>query len=215
METQPRHRRALIAGASVVALTGLTSLALSGIVPGVPLRAGPLQGSGGSGAAPVRADEKGLLWSLELKNHSGSKIVLDSVELAENPDQVALLTEPFLWDDASQAFSPMAAYSIGPVPLDWKTPPKQVVEGHVIESGDRQEPLKINEFPPEQSDETGDSPAILVELARPPRASTVNGITVEYHIGWQAFRKTFDMELTLCPTNDLNPCHLTGPSDQQ
>jgi hypothetical protein len=209
METEPRHRRAVIAGASIVALTAFAGIALSGIVPGVPLRAGPLQGSGGSGMAPMQAKDTGLLWSLELKNHSGSKIVLDSVKLAENPDQVALLAQPFVWDDPRQVYSAAQAYSIGPLPLpsEWKTPPNLTVNGHVIKSGKRQEPLKINESPPEEQDNTGDNPVVLVELARPSKASTVNGVTVDYHIGWQAFRKTFDMELVVCPPNDLDPCH--------
>lgn len=201
-----RHRPALIAGGVVVALTALASVALSGLLPGVPLRAGPLEGSAGSGTAPLRATDTGMVLGLELENRSGSQIVLDSVEVAENPGRVPLLTEPYLWDDLPiPGVGAISFYSL-PLPKEWKIPPRLSVRGHVIKSGARREPVKVNETEPDETDYTGGHPEVLIEFAPPARAFEFSGITVDYHIGWQAFHKTFPMTVTMCPPNDPGPC---------
>jgi hypothetical protein len=202
--TSFRRRNARIAAAVGVVLVALAATALGGVLPGVPLRGGPLDGGGGEISAPVPAT--GMVWGLDLTNSSGTDIVLDSVEVAENPNRVPLLRDPYLWADLrAPGVEAISVYSL-PLPAEWTIPPRQAVRGHVIRSGKYQRSLKVNETAPEDVKYTGDEPLVLIEFAQPKRASKISGLTVRYHIGWQAFRKTFDMSLLMCPPNDPAPC---------
>jgi len=198
-----RRRNARIAASGVVVMA-LAAAALSGLVPGVPLRSGPLDGGGGGISAPVPAT--GMVLGLNLTNSSGADIVLDSIEVAKNPNRVPLLRDPYLWADPRASGAEVISAAPLPMPAEWTIPPRQAVRGHVIRSGKHQQPLKINETESENVKYTGDSPLILVEFAQPDRASEIGGLTVRYHIGWQAFSKRFDTTLLMCPPSDPAPC---------
>jgi hypothetical protein len=125
---------------------------------------------------------------------------------AENPDKVKLLAGPYVWGDLNiPGVGAISGYPL-PLPAGWRVPRREKVEGFAIASGARRKPLKMNESAPEEAPYTGGHPEIMIEFARPERASTVTGVTVDYRIGWQAFRKTFDMSLTMCPRNESGPC---------
>lgn len=196
----PARRRTI--GLVVAALTVLVVIALTGVIPGVPRRSGPLEGSGGGIAARLQATDTGILLTLDLQNRSGSPIVLNSAKLSDNPDRVTLLSEPYIRDGDVEKIGSASL----PLPDKWKSLPRKKIDGYTITSGRRQEPLKTSESAPEADDYTGGNPQIAIEIARPKKATTVTSVTVEYHIGWQAFRKTFDVSSTVCPPNDLEPC---------
>jgi hypothetical protein len=203
----PRRARSRLlwaaVGLSVIAVGGAT---LSGVVPGVPLRAGPLEGVDGLHAAlPVKPTDTGVLWGvLNLKNRSGSTIVLDSVEVAENPGRLSLLKQPYIWDENRTeilGFNGTDGYQL-PLPGDWHLPPERKVPGFNLKSGTRQQ----IDHPDEETGYSGPTAEVLFEFARPKKPTKLNGITVRYHIGRLAYRRTFDTSIVLCPIDDLGPC---------
>lgn len=145
-----------------------------------------------------------MLWGvLESQNRSGRTVVLDSVKFAENPDHVALLSDPYVWDESRfdlLGMGGLAAYPL-PLPERWKElPVRHAVQGYAITSGQRVE----SGDPVAEYD--GGSAEVLFELAVPERAATVSGITLRYHVGPLAYEKTYDASVTLCPPGDLEPC---------
>jgi hypothetical protein len=188
----------VIAVAVLVVLGG--GLALTGRVPGVPRREGPLEGTSGVDARmPVGAGHKGAIWgNLVLENHSGSTVVLDSVEVAGNPQRLRQLAPAYLWDQDRVdllGFSTVDGHQL-PLPATWRLPPRRDVAGFELRSTGRDEPAgnQVNDV------------EVLLEFGVPQRASALTGITVDYHIGWLAYRKTFDISFTVCPPADREPC---------
>jgi len=202
-----RARTLVIAGSLVVALIAVGVAALGGHVPGAPLLSGPLEGADGLDIKlPMRPSDTGMLWGvLDLENHSGSTIVLDSVEVVRNPNHVKLLRDPYIWDDARVdflKFGGVSAYQI-PLPAKWKIPPKREVRGFSIRPGAGGKSHQSEH----ESKYNGASPEVLFEFAKPARASEVSGIRVRYHIGWYAYQRTFDnLSFTMCPATDKSPC---------
>lgn len=189
-----------------VLLAAIAGAVLTGRAPGGPLREGPLIGHDGVTAAmPVRATDTGVLWGiLNLENRSGSPIVIDSVAPADNEQDLPLLTEPYIWDDSRVALlntGSVDAHQL-PLPANWKLPAKHKVKGYVLESGT---PEQIERGETEKGYD-GPSAEVLFEFAVPKRPSTIRGITVKYHIGSVAYRRTFDTTMTFCPWNDQAPC---------
>ena len=176
------------------------SLVLAGQVPGVPLREGPLEGTSGVAARmPVAAKDKGAIWgNLVLENHSGSTIVLDSIEVAQNPQKLRQLTAAYIWDQNRVdllGFSTVDGYPL-PLPATWRLPPRRDVDGFELKSTDLSE----------TEGNTLNDVEVLLEFDVPQRASPLTGITVKYHVGLLAYRKTFDISFTLCPSTDRQPC---------
>lgn len=194
------RRRTVLAGVAAVLVVALGGAALTGNLPGVPLREGPLEGTSGVAARmQVRATDAGAIWgNLVLENHSGSTIVLDSIEVAQNPQRLEQLSAPYIWDEGRVAllgFSTVDGYQL-PLPAEWNLPPRRAVAGYELESTD----------PPQPDDDIVRDVEVLIEFGVPKRASPLIGVTVNYHIGWLAYRKTFDISFTLCPPNDAQPC---------
>ena len=182
--------RVIISSGIAVSLVVVSAGVLSGRVPGFPMREGPLEGpSGVTLAAPVRAEHTGAIWgSLVLENHSGSAIVLDSVTVADNPQNLPQTVPPYLWDKTRIERLGFATVDRQlPLPAEWRLPERLPVQGHVLEPAP-------------------DDAEVLIEFGVPQRTSTVSGITVRYHVGWLAYRKTFDLKLTLCPPADRGAC---------
>jgi hypothetical protein len=208
LDDAPRPRRfrpRLLWVTVIVGVLAVGGAALGGVLPGVPLRAGPLQGvEGVTLSAPVRPADTGVLWGvLVLTNPSSQQIVLDSVTVAENPGQLPLLRPPYIWDESRTdilGFNGTDGHQL-PLPADWNLPPEREVSGFILKSAT-----------PEPSDEaemTGpESPSanVLFEFAPPKKRSKLTGITVEYHIGPVSYRRTFDTSIVLCPIADLGPC---------
>lgn len=194
------RRTTVIAGMAAVLVVALGGAALTDNLPGVPLREGPLEGTNGVAARmQVRATDSGAIWgNLILENHSGSTIVLDSIEVAQNPQHLEQLTAPYIWDEGRVAmlgFSTVDGYQL-PLPAEWNLPPRHPVEGYELKSTD----------PPQPDDDTIKDVEVLLEFGVPEQASPLIGITVNYHVGWLAYRKTFDISFTLCPPTDPQPC---------
>jgi hypothetical protein len=199
LEEARRTRRtrmiAVSALCGVLLVTGLAG-ALSGKIPGVPLREGPLDG-GGADVVTARlknTETAGSLWgTLHLWNPSRDPITLESVTLAHNPDGVRQISQPYLWDDSRTAmlgFGSLEYYAL-PLPEKWKIPNRQRIENYVLKPADENSEPDVE---------------VLFEFAKPSRASMVGDVTVQYRIGWLAFRKTFPVRLHLCPAEDLAPC---------
>lgn len=188
----PGRRSWAVAGLVVVVLAGVGAALLAGALPGAPLRGGPLATGGSTEIqAPIGPEDTGVFWGvLEVRNSSGAVATLDSVQLDEQPDQVELLTAPYVWDDSrTEIFGAQGGISAFSLPLPdtyRQLPAKQQVKGFKVRPSS--------------------SGQVIFELATPPKASTVKGITVRYHVGWQAYEKTFDMTLIMCPPNDPGPC---------
>lgn len=196
---RPR-RKTVIAGVAAVLVVALGGVMLVGKLPGVPLREGPLEGTSGVTARmPVKATDAGAIWgNLILENHSGSTIVLDSIEVAQNPRRLEQLGAPYIWDEGRVAmlgFSSVDGYPL-PLPAEWNLPPRHSVAGYELKSTD----------PPQPDDDTVKDVEVLIEFGVPEQASPLIGITVDYHIGWLAYRKTFNISFTLCPPTDPQPC---------
>jgi hypothetical protein len=206
---QPRRRgRLLWVGAGIAIAIAVGGAALGGVLPGVPLRAGPLEGVDGVYASlPVRPTDTGVLWGvLNLENRSGSPIVLDSVTVAENPDHLPLLKPPYIWDEfrvKTLGFNGTDAYQL-PLPAKWKLPPERKVSGFELKSRTSEQ---IDQG--EVGDGEVPSVEVLFEFAPPKKPTKLNGITVRYHIGPLAYRRTFDTSIVFCPINDLGPCAVT------
>ena len=192
-----------------VVVVVLGCAALAGKLPGVPLRAGPLEGPDGvTTSIPVRPTDAGVLWGiLTLDNRTGSPVVVDSVEVADNPDGVALLTEPYIWDDTRVAMLGTGSVDVYhlPLPADWRLPARHPVHGYIIEAGTPEAATDA-----EDNDRNDPSAEVLFEFAAPRKAATISGITVRYHIGWMAYRRTFDTTIVMCPLNDRGPCDAIG-----
>jgi len=195
-----RARVLVIAGSLVVALIAVGAAARGGLVPGALLLSGPLEASGPGMTAPFQPGDTGMLVGMDLENRSGFTIVLDSVEVAKNPNHVKLLRDPFLWDNGNVPGSGEISSSKIPPPAKWNVLPKRAVQGYTIHSGTwsrSEDPSKYD----------GPSPEMLFEFAKPARTSEVSGVTVRYHIGWFTFQRTFDnFSVTMCPPTDMGPC---------
>jgi hypothetical protein len=204
-----RIRTRLVISAVIVTVITLGGAALSGRLPGVPLRDGPLVGVDGvTMGLPLWPTNTGALWgNLTLENRSGSSIVLDSVEVADNVDDLPMLTEPYIWDDSrvqALGVGSVDSYQL-PLPADWKLPAKHKIDGYVLKSG--------TDAQIEQADEKGyEGPTaeVLFEFAVPNRPSTLRGITVRYHVGWLAYSRTFDTTQIFCPSDDRALCAAVG-----
>jgi hypothetical protein len=198
-----RVRTITIAGIAVTLVAIAAGAALNGRVPGIPLREGPLDGSSGiTGSMPVYERHTGAIWgSLVLENRSGSAIVLDSVEVSDNPQHLGQPVRPYIWDETRSEISGFATVDRQlPLPAG-RLPARHEVKGYVLK------PASSEQL--HQDDDEGYSgpdAEVLIEFGVPRRASTVRGITVRYHVGWLAYSRTFDLTLTLCPPNDLGPC---------
>jgi hypothetical protein len=203
-----RRRRYLFVLGIVVTVCLLATLAvavINGKITGVALRDGPIEGPEGVTATlPLKADNTGAIWGmLVLVNHSGATIVLDSVSVSQNPQQLEQLTEPYVWDStrvkALNAGS-LDVYAL-PLPAEWNLPAKRPVKGFELKSIPR-----ATEEQAQDPDYLPDEAEIIFEFAMPTRASTVADLVVQYHVGWRTYRKTFRNKLTLCPPNDKGPC---------
>ncbi|MEV0897656.1 hypothetical protein [Actinoplanes sp. NPDC049802] len=185
--------RAVIAAAvaAVVLAAGGTWYALN--ASGHLLWEGPLMGAHDEIVkTQLEADDTRVLWgSLLLHNDTAHSMVLESVEIADNPGGIALATEPYLWDTDRVALLGTGAVAVHPMPLpsDWKIPPKHAVAGFVISPHAESESVEV-----------------LFELQAPPRAATVSGITVTYRTAGWTYRNTYNIQLTICPSTDLKPC---------
>ncbi|GLY32545.1 hypothetical protein Kisp02_59100 [Kineosporia sp. NBRC 101731] len=164
---------------------------LAGAIPGVPLRSGPLKANSATEIlAPIRQGNTGVFWGvLELNGPPSGSIVLDSVQIANNPDDVELLRDPYIWDEYRFSLMEDGGFSAYPLPLPLKA---ELPENREID-GFRLTP--------------GSTPQVILEFATPEKASTVQGIKVRYHQGRLAYEKTFDMSFTLCPPSDPALCH--------
>lgn len=78
-----------------------------------------------------------------------------------------------------------------PLPAEWKIPNRHRVSDYILKPA---------------NEESEPDAEVLFEFAKPSRASFVGDVTVQYRVGWLAYRKTFPIRLHLCPPNDLAPC---------
>jgi hypothetical protein len=205
-----RHiRTRLVISAVIVTIITLGAAALAGRLPGVPLRDGPLEGVDGvTLGLPLRPTDTGALWgNLPLENRSGSSIVLDSVEVADNVDDLPLLSEPYIWDDSrvqTLGVGSVDSYQL-PLPTDWKLPAKHKINGYVLKSGTDAQIEQASEKGYE-----GPTAEVLFEFAVPKRPSPLRGITVHYRVGWLAYSRTFDTTQIFCPSDDRALCKAVG-----
>jgi len=186
---RPRIVAALIA---VVVLSAGVLLVL-GRLPGAPMRDGPLEGTRFEELrATLRSGDTGLLWgSLVLHNPTAKDVVLDEVGLAGNPQGLKPSAGPYLWDMTRVELldtGAVSGYAL-PLPSSWRLPRPIPVSGYVL--------------PPGGED---DSVEVLYEFPVPQRTSVLTGMTVGYHTGGIAYRKTYDVTLTVCPPDDHRSC---------
>lgn len=199
-EAQRRRkwRRIAIGAVSAVVLVGGLGGALAGLLPGVPLREGPLDGGGGD-LITIRLKEpdvQGVFWgSLELRNSSSSPLTLESVSLSHNPDGVRQRTDPYVWDEHRVDLLHAASIEASRIPLrpEWTIPPRHKLKGYVLK-------------PAPADNEWGHDAEVIFEFAVPSKSSEVGDVTVRYRVGWLAYQKTFPIRLHMCPSNDLAPC---------
>jgi hypothetical protein len=190
-----RSRWSLIAAAIVILLIlAGTSLWILGRLPGTPMRAGPLEGTDFEELrAPTKQTYTGLLWgSLLLHNSTDTDIILEKAYIAGNPQQVTPTASPYIWDETRVELLNTGAISGHelPLPSTWKLPTRHPLNGYRI---------------PPQNEET--SIEVLFELPIPDRTTILKGITIEYQTGGIRFRKTFDVNLTICAPADPAPCN--------
>jgi hypothetical protein len=132
-----------------------------------------------------------MLWgSLILENRSGFTATLESAVVAENPEGLKLLAEPYIWDAGRSAVLGSSSIDGSPLPL---VPARELPARH---------PVDGFEF----RSVAGQDIEVLFEFAVPRRASQLNDVTVAYRIGPLAFRETFRLSLLLCPPTDPDPC---------
>jgi hypothetical protein len=194
VHTENPRRTAVIATATVVVVVG--GLLVTGRLPGAPRREGPLEGTSGVAARlPVAATDEGVIWgNLVLENHSGATVVLDSVQVARNPEKLRQLVPAYLWDQDRLDHLDSATvdgYQL-PLPAQWRLPPRREVDGFELRSTGRAE----------SAGDTLDDVEVLLEFDVPQRVSPLTGITVDYHVGWINYRRTFDISLTVFPRAD-------------
>ncbi|WP_305783582.1 hypothetical protein [Symbioplanes lichenis] len=76
-----------------------------------------------------------------------------------------------------------------PLPTDWRLPVRHRVAGYTIRP---------------QSEDS--SVEVLYEFPVPGATSRIEGITVRYRAGGIAYRKTFDVAITICAPAGPRPC---------
>ncbi|MEV4347760.1 hypothetical protein AB0J83_25165 [Actinoplanes sp. NPDC049596] len=184
-----RERRRAMWAAAAVAVAASASW-----LPGVPLRAGPLEGTTFEELhARTDPSQAGILWgSLLLHNPTGKTITIDGVRIAGNPQALEPSAGPYIWDvDRYELLGTgaISAYQLPLPPAKFTIPPRHEAKGFRI--------------PPHAEE---DSIEVVYEFPIPTRTSELHGITVSYHVGGLAYRKTYDIHLTICAPNDPDPC---------
>jgi hypothetical protein len=147
---------------------------------------------------PLRAGDKGAAWGdLILTNKSSeSSITLDSVAFDSTTGTLNQTTSPYVWDENRYKVAgsgSLQAYQL-PLPTQWARVPTHPFQGYVLKPA---------------SATTGDDEPeaeVVFEFGVPEKASGFRAVTVGYHIGAVAYRKTFDIGFVLCPPNDQAPC---------
>ncbi|GAA0572569.1 hypothetical protein GCM10010172_66400 [Paractinoplanes ferrugineus] len=175
-----------LAAAGVLWLTGRGSSS-------APLRAGPLEGTNFEELrARTEPSQSGLLWgSLVLHNPTKNDIVLHEVTLAGNPQSLEPTTAPYLWGPDRVALlgtGAVSGYAL-PLPAAWKIPPRHEVTNYRIAPQTEEESVEV-----------------VFEFPVPTHTSELHGITVRYRMNGLAYRKTFDVNLTICAPEDPSPC---------
>jgi len=151
---------------------------------------------------PLRPQDKGAAWgSLALRNGSSdSSISLDSVSFGSTTGRLTQLTSPYVWDENRWKVAgsgSLEAYQL-PLPAAWTRVPKHPLQGYV---------LKPATSVPAGDDAAVPEAEVVFEFGIPEKASGFKEVTVDYHIGSVAYRKTFKIGFLLCPPTDRAPCN--------